>query len=230
MSQNDTAAVQAVSREVVKAVALGDSHSLSANMDREAWPFDPWGVPTNKVGSIGSLITFGNSRLAFVLMSRFIPGGRSFGMYYSTLVLRKVDNLWKVLLYLPGSLPSHEYRLKAFDRMELKNGQPEAIAQVSLVSPVDHARITRFPNGELEWKPLDPLPAAYVLEYQLGQSLPDSWSHSSIVVVSPGRGESPIRIESPLGAGHQPHRWRVWAISGTGVVSISDWRTVDFTN
>jgi hypothetical protein len=243
MSQNDTAAVQAVSKEVVKDVALGDSHSLSANMDREAWPFDPWGVPTNKVGSIGPLITFGNSRLAFVLMSRFIPGERSFGMYYSALVLRKVDNLWKVLLYLPGSLPNLEYYLKAFDRMELKNGQPEAIAQVSLVSPVDHARITRFPNGELEWKPLDPSPAAYVVESRAAQPAQDFWrapnsilvwswrdTSSILVLVSPSRGESLIRTFIPFGGGQQPCRWRVWAISGTGVVSISDWRTVDFTN
>jgi hypothetical protein len=233
MSQNDKAAVQAVSREVVKDVAHGDVHSLSANMDREACHFDLRPAPTNKVVSIDSLITFGNSRLAFVLMSWVSQGERHFGKGHSALVLRKVGNLWKVLLYSPGPLPSLEdYILKSFDRMELRNGQPEAIAQVSLVSPVDHARIPRFPrpSGELEWKPLDPLPAGYVVEHQFGQPGKDSWSPSWILVVSPSRGQSLIRMEIPFGIGMQPHRWRVWAISRTGVVSTSDWRTVDFTN
>ena len=151
-------------------------------------------------------------------------------MLHSALVLRKVDDLWKVLLYTPGPLPDLEGILKSFDQMELKNGQPEAIAQVSVVSPVDHARIKLFPKGELEWKPLDPLPAAYVVEHQFGQRARDSWSTSMILVVSPSRGESLIRLEIPFGVGMQPHRWGVWAISGTGVVSTSDWRTVDFTN
>jgi hypothetical protein len=78
MSQNDTAAVQAVSREVVKAVALGDSHSLSANMDREAaWHFEHFfgPNPTIKLVSIDSLITFGNSRLAFALGGYLLDSG-----------------------------------------------------------------------------------------------------------------------------------------------------------
>ena len=234
MSQADKVAVQAVSRAVVKDVALRDLHSLSANMDREAaWHFEHFAFrpnPTIKLVSIDSLITFGNSRLAFVLMSWVNRGERIFWMHHSALVLRKVDNLWKVLQYSRESLPTLEHFLKAFDLVELENGQPQAIAQVSLVSPVDHARISRSPRGELVWNQLNPLPAAYVLEWQLGQPEENSWSPSAIMVVSPSRGDSPISVESPLGAGHQPHRWRVWAINGTGVVSTSDWRIVDFTN
>jgi hypothetical protein len=230
MSQTDITAVQTISRKAVEDISLGDVHSLSANMDRESCHFDLRSDPTNKLVSVDSLITFGNSRLAFELVSSVGQGERSFGMEHSALVLRKVGDLWKVLLYLPGTLPDLEGILKSFDRLELKNGQPEAITQVSLVSPVDHARITRYPKGELEWKPLDPLPAAYVVEHQFGQPGRDSWSTSWILVVSPSRGESLISMEIPFGVGQQPHRWRVWAISGTGVVSTSDWRTVDFTN
>jgi len=151
-------------------------------------------------------------------------------MQNSALVVRKVGDLWKVLLYLRGALPDLEDILMSFDHMELKNGQPDAIAQVSLVSPVDHARITRFPNnGALVWKPLNPSPAAYVVESQFGWLGRDIWSNSRIWVVSPSRGESTI-MKMPFGTGMQPHRWRVWAISRTGVVSTSDWRTVDFTD
>jgi len=230
MSQTDITAVQAISKKVVEDIALGDFHSLSANMDREACQFNLRSDPTNKVVSVDSLMTFGNSRLAFVLVSLVSQGERFFGMEHSAFVLRKASDLWKVLLYLPGPLPKLEDILKSFDRMELENGEAEAIAQVSLVSPVDHARTARFPEGELEWKPLDPLPAAYVVEHQFGQPGRDDWSPSWILVVSPSRGESLIRTEIPFGVGMQPHRWRVWAISGAGFVSTSDWRTVDFTN
>ena len=230
MSQADITAVQTISKKAVVDFELGDFHSLSANMDREAYRFPLGSDPTKKVVSVDALTTFGNSRLAFVLMSSVSQTERSFGMEHLALVLRKVDDLWKVLLCMPAPLPDLEGILKSFGHLELKNGQAETIAQVSLVSPVDHARITRFPKGELEWKPLDPLPAAYVVEYQFGQPGEDWWSPSWITVVPPTRGESLIRLEIPFGVGMQPHRWRVWAISGTGVVSTSDWRTVDFTN
>ena len=232
MSQADMTAVQTFSKKAVEDIALGDSHSLSANMDREACHIDLTSDPKIKVVSVDALMTFGNSRLAFVLVSVVSQGEKLFGMEHLALVLRKVDDLWKVLLYMPAPLRDLEGILKSFDQMELKNGQPEAIAQVSLVSPVDHARIPRFPKGELEWKSLDPLPAAYVVEYQFegGEPGRDYWSPNWITVVSPTRGKSLIKLEIPFGVGMQPHRWRVWAISGTGVVSTSDWRTVDFTN
>ena len=136
MSQADITAVQTISKKAVVDFELGDFHSLSANMDRdEAYRFISLeSDPTNKVVSVDALTTFGNSRLAFVLMSSVSRAERSFGMEHLALVLRKVDDLWKVLLYMPARLPDLEGILKSFDQMELKNGQPEAIAQVSLVS------------------------------------------------------------------------------------------------
>ena len=230
ISQGDIAALQAVAKKTIEDIALGDSHSLSQNMDREACHFDLRSDPGKKVVSIDPLITFGNSRLAFILMSSVGQGEKTFGMEHLALVLRKVGALWKVLVYLPGPLPRLEDILKSFDRLELENGRPEAVAKISLISPADHARIPRYPRGELEWKPLDLSPAEYVVEHQFGQPGQDLWSSSSILPISPSRGESLIRMQIPFGVGQQPHRWRVWAISKTGDVSMSDWRTVDFTN
>lgn len=230
MSQTDITAVQTIAKKAVADISLGDFHSLSANMDREACHFDLRSDLTNKVVSVDPLITFGNSRLAFVLVSSVGQGERSFGIEHSALVLRKAGDLWKVFLYLPAALPDLERILKSFDRLELKNGQPEAPAKIRLISPVDHARIARYPKGELEWAPLEQLPAAYVVESQYGQPGQDLWSTSWILVVSPSRGESLVRMEIPFGVGQQPHRWRVWAIGETGNISVSDWRTVDFTS
>ena len=175
-------------------------------------------------------MTFGNSRLAFVLLSAVVQGEKTFGMDHSAVVLRKAEDRWRVLLYLPASLPDLEDRLKSFDGLRLKDGQPEVVPKVRLISPVDHAQIRRWPPGDLEWAALDQLPAAYVIEYQFGQIGRELWSPSWIWVVSPAHDGPLQSMKIPFGTGVQPHRWRVWAIGGTGVVSTSDWRTIDFTN
>jgi hypothetical protein len=229
----DVAVVQAISKKAVQDFANGDAQSLSLIMDPEASHFDlgfgPLG-PTKTLESAAPLLTFGNSRLAFVLLSAVGQGEKTFGMVHSAVVLRKVEDRWKVLLFLPGSLPMLENLLRSFDRLRLEDGQPEVVPKVRLLSPVDHAQITRYPAGDLEWAPLDQLPAAYVIEYQFGQTGQELWSTSSIRFVSPTHGEPLISMKIPFGVGHQPHRWRVWAISGTGIVSTSDWRTIDFTD
>lgn len=234
----DIAAVQAISKEAVQDFKHPDTQSLSLIMDREAGHFYLGFGPATTLESVDPLLTFGNSRLAFVLLSAVGQGEKTFGMDHSAVALRKVEDRWKVLLFLPGALPDLEGLLRSFDRLRLEDGQPESVPKVRLLSPVDHARIPRYPPGDLEWAPLDQLPAAYVIEYQFGQTgssatrpgARELWSPSWIRVVSPTHGEPSIRMKIPFGKGAQPHRWRVWAISGTGIVSTSDWRIIDFTN
>ena len=224
------AAVEAISKKAVQDVAHADAQSLSSVMDPEASHIYLGFGPTKTPESVDPLLTFGNSRLAFVLLSAVVQGEKTFGMDHSAVVLRKVEDRWRVLLYLPGSLPDLEDRLKSFDGLRLKDGQPEVVPKVRLISPVDHAQIRRWPPGDLEWAALDQLPAAYVIEYQFGQTGRELWSPSWIWVVSPTHGGPLQNMKIPFGIGVQPHRWRVWAIGGTGVVSTSDWRTIDFTN
>ena len=71
--------------------------------------------------------------------------------------------------------------------------------------------------------------ATYVIESQFGQPGREYWSSSAITVVPPDYGDPTVRMEAPFHVGRQPHRWRVWSISRAGVVSLSDWRTVDYT-
>jgi len=226
----DIAAVQAISKKAVQDFANGDTQSLSLIMDPEANHFYLGFGPTKTPESVDPLLTFGNSRLAFVLLSAVGQGEKTFGMDHWAAVLRRAEDRWKVLLFLPGRLPELENWLRSFDRLRLEDGQPETIPKIRLVSPVDHAQIPRWPPGDLEWAALDQLPAAYVIECQFGQTDRELWSPSRIRLVSPAHSGPLVSTKIFFGAGHQPHRWRLWAIGGTGVVSTSDWRTIDFTN
>jgi hypothetical protein len=226
----DIAAVEAISKKAVQDIERADTQSLSLIMDREASHFDLGSKPAATVESVDPLLTFGNSRLAFVLVSAVGQGEKTFGMDHSAMVLRIVEDQWKVLLFMRGPLPQLEDSLKSFDHLKLEDGQPEAVPKVKLIGPVDHAQITRYPKGDLEWEAIDQLAVAYVIESQFGQPGRELWSTSWIQVVSPTHS-APLRgMKIPFGVGHQPHRWRVWAISRTGVVSTSEWRTVDFTD
>ena len=69
---------------------------------------------SESVERVEPLLTFGNSRLAFVLTYAVCRQQKAFGMSHSASVLRKVDDQWKILLFLEGALPSLEGVLKSF--------------------------------------------------------------------------------------------------------------------
>ena len=228
----DIAAVQAISKEAVHDFAAVNPQSLGLIMDPAASHFDDFGTEgTRTLQGVEPLLTFGNSRLAFVLLAEIGQGEKAFGMAHSALVLRKLGDGWKVLLFLPtDSLPDLEHLLGTFDRLGLDEGPPEAVPKVTLLAPADHAQLLRFPRPDLEWVPVGPNLAAYVIESQYNQPEREYWTPSWIKVVPPISKEYSFRMEAPFGVGPQPHRWRVWAISKSGTVSTSDWRVIDFTN
>lgn len=231
MQPADTAAAESVSTDAVKEYWQADARALSSVLDPQASRFYRL-TPSESVQRVQSLLTFGNSRLAFVLTSAVCRQQKSFGMSHSALVLRKIDDQWKILLFLEGSLPRLLGVLTSFDRLRLHDGTQEALPVVPLQEPPDHAGITRFPPGELAWTPLNSPLASYLVESQFSgpNPLARDWSLSSVKFVGPARGEQLIRVQIPFGVGQQPHRWRVWAISDTGDLSISEWRSIDFTN
>lgn len=231
ISSADIAVVQAISKEAVQDFVDMNPHSLLSIMDPEASHFDDFGDRIQTLQNIEPLLTFGNSRLAFVLLAEVGQGEKAFGMAHSAVILRKLDNGWKVLLFLPNSsLPDIEGLLGNFDRLGLDEGPAAAAPKVTLLAPADHARLVRLPPSDIEWSPVDPNPATYVIESQFCQRRREYWSQSAIKVVSPIPYESSIRMAMPFGVGKQPHRWRVWAIDKSGIVSTSDWRVIDFTN
>jgi hypothetical protein len=225
----DVAAVQAVSKQAVQAFLQRDPHSLSLAMDRDATHFD-FDHPSTPVEEIDAPLIFGNSRLAFVLLSSTgVASGARIVDHWAA-VLRRADDGWKVLLFLEGPLPFVEGALKSFDGLELVDGPAALPPGVTLLAPADHAPISRYPRGFLEWAATgDEPPAAYVIEWQMGQPRREFWPPSSVVFVPPLRGAT-LRTAIPFGVGFQPHRWRVWYISHNGIVSTSEWRTIDFTD
>jgi hypothetical protein len=231
ISPADIAVVQALSREAVQDFAGMNPQSLLSIMDPEASHFDDFGGGIQTLQVVEPLLTFGNSRLAFVLVAEIGQGEKAFGLAHSAVVLRKLGNSWKVLLFLPDrSLPDIEDLLRDFDRLGIDEGPPDVVPKVTLLAPADHARLERYPRSDIEWTPVDSNVAAYVIESQFRQLRREYWSQSAIKVVLPIPNESSIRMEMPFGIGKQPHRWRVWAINKSGIVSTSDWRVIDFTN
>jgi hypothetical protein len=155
---------------------------------------------------------------------------KAFGIAHAALVLRKVEGRWKVLLFVDGALPGLEALLRKFDRMQVQDGPPETVPVVKLRSPADHAGMARFPPGELQFEAIGSHVSGYLVESQYSNPGSTNWSTSRIAFISP-RGRDPlVRMQIPFGVVKQPHRWRLWAIGNAGDVSISDWRTIDFTN
>jgi hypothetical protein len=233
----DIAKVQTISKKAVLAIAYGSRHSLWSIMDPAAGHFDDVGwYGTFTPQGVQPLLTFGNSRLAFVLMAEAgqretEPGvPQSFGMAHSAVILRKLGDDWKVLSILPDdSLPHLESLLGAFDHLGLDEGSPEPVPKVTLLAPADHAQLLNHPLPHLEWTQVKPTPAAYVWEIQITSGGIERWSPSWIKVISPVPDESSLRMTMPIG-NPPPCRCRVWAISKSGIVSTSDWRVIDFKN
>ena len=237
ISPADIAKVQAISKKAVLAIAYGSRRALWSIMDPAAGHFDDFGVEiAGTVKGVQPLLTFGNSRLAFVLLAEVgqrekeVPLSSWFGMAHSAVILRNLGDGWKVLAFLPdGSLPYLEGLLGAFDHLGLDEGPAEAVPKVTLLAPADHAQLLHHPVPYLEWTQVDPNPAAYVLETQSTPGGREHWSPSWIKVISPIPTDSPLRMWMPFDNA-PPQRWRVWAISKSGILSTSDWRKIDFTN
>jgi len=71
--------------------------------------------------------------------------------------------------------------------------------------------------------------AVYLVQSQFYDS--QNWSEGHFWLTnSREKGASSIKVTAPFGVGAQPHRWRVWAIFNNGEVSLSEWRTIEYTN
>jgi hypothetical protein len=230
LSSSDVSAVKSVATDAVRHLLTRDIDAFSLLMDPDAKPFD-WPYPKIKqLSNVEALVTFGTSRLGFALVSAVGEGDANFGMSHYAMILRKAEERWKVLLLMQGSLPQLEHLLQSFDAMGLVDGEAGEVQKVTILFPPDHSKMTRWPTGEIEWTTTDPQVAAYVVESQFGLYGSENWSSSAVKIFPPLSENTSIHITTPFGVGFQPHRWRVWAIGRTGVLSFSEWRTIDFTN
>ncbi|MGO9271624.1 MAG: hypothetical protein ACLQOO_15400 [Terriglobia bacterium] len=230
ISRDDVAAVQALSQEAVRDYVDEDPDELWSTMDPVAAHFQSFAMfgrnGTVTPISIEPLLTFGSSRLAFVLLAATGEGDSTFGMIHSGVILRNTGEGWKVLHLVPvDSLPRLEDLFSSFDRLGVEERAAEAIPEVKLIGPPDHAQLPQFPHPQMEWAKLDAKLATYVFEFQQRLMGKEGWERSYIVLISPGSNAPTLRTEWSHAAG----RWRVWAISKAGVVSISEWRGIDLT-
>jgi hypothetical protein len=232
IAAKDVSTVAELAQEVVQDFANTDAQSLSSIMDPDAAHFQYFGPQgTMSLRSVAPLLTFGNSHLSFVLMAAVGEGQKTFGLSHFGVVLRNAGTGWKVLLILASErLPQLEGLFKSFDRLQLQEGGAQGVPKVALLAPPEYARLTRSPGPEIEWSAVDAPIATYVVESQFSNSGNKSWTTSSISLVPPASMGPSMHVGAPFGVGAQPHRWRVWAISNAGVVSISEWRVIDFIN
>jgi hypothetical protein len=241
ISLEEVQAVQTISRRAVGDFAQARFSDLWSIMDPAGAHFQERVVVKSTLCQAGPvtftrldtdpLLTFGNSRLAFALVAAVGAGEKVYGMTHYGVVLRRQNSAWKVLLLLPcHRLPSLVEMLSAFDRMGLQEGKLPSLSRVELVAPVDHARLRRLPQPPyIEWERVNGNIVSYLVESQFRMPQDEqSWSTSWATLVPP-QPNGHIRVEFPFAAGTQPHRWRVWAISIVGGVSVSEWRVIDFT-
>ena len=229
----DIAAVQQLSQHAVQDFVKGDTESLWSRLDHDATRFEiprPERLPFLAPESVAllntePLLTFGNSRLALVLMGAVGEGAWSFGMAHFGLILRKTEMGWKVWYFLPDrSLPDLIEFFQPFDHLGLEETGAQALPKVKLLPPAEHEQPSGLPPAEIEWAPLTAPVATYVVESQFGRSA------SYLELVSPVSVGNSIRKEAPPGGGSQGGRRRVWAISKSGVISTSDWHDINLTS
>ncbi|MGO8734188.1 MAG: hypothetical protein ACLQVM_15550 [Terriglobia bacterium] len=225
----DVAAVQALSQEAIRDYAKGDAEALWSTMDPAAARIQAFrnNEPLT-LFSIEPLLTFGNSRLAFVLLAATGEGDKTFGLDHSGVILRNTGEGWKVLYLLTeqDSLPMLEDLFSSIDRLGIREEvAAQAVPEVTLISPPDHAQLPQFPHPQIEWAAVDAPLATYVFELQGPLHGKEGWVSSMIILISPAPNEPTLHWEWS----YAPGRWRVWAISKAGVVSISEWRTIDYT-
>ncbi len=228
ISPADVTAVQKLSQRAVQDFTNEDAQSLESIMDPDAAHFPAFGTDGVQTLSIEPLLTFGNSRLAFVLLAAVGEGDKTFGMAHFGVILRKTGAVWKVWLFLPAQpLPDLEHLLQSFDDLGLKETGAQTVPKVTLLTPAGPAQPSPSSPPDVEWSTVDTPLATYVVESQISQAEKDSWTPSRLEFVSPISVGPSVRTKAPLVAGEQPRRWRVWAISKAGIVSTSDWRVID---
>jgi hypothetical protein len=174
----------------------------------------------------------GNRRLAYVLLSTLEKGDDSYGLLHSLVILRKDKGRWRVLLFSPdSSLPRLEDAVFRLGAIGLNNDVSHGKSTIALLAPADHERTTRFPKTEVAFEENGEVTELTGIESQFLDPSHTQWSISGITwVKSPDDKIGIQRLPMPFGVGMQPHRWRVWSVDKSGVVTLSEWRTVDFTN
>jgi hypothetical protein len=196
----------------------------------------------DRVNHVRPILTFGNSRLAFVLLAVLASGDSFYGMRHMIFIFRNQGSRWRILYMNPdanepsvtgedGAAGSVSLLSAVASRIVGEGPEPPPPA-VELVDPPIGAVLPRYPvRPDISWRSEAPATADFIIESQFGQPGADpDWSVSSLTFARVSRATQPFRQKAPFGAGSQPHRWRIWTLARSGAVSVSAWRTLIFSN
>lgn len=172
----------------------------------------------------------GNERLAFVSVATPVDAGKIFGIVHSFLLFRKDDDAWKLIFLDDSDSIDGVARLfDRFDSLNLANIPAPPPTAVTLRAPADEESLTRFPKPWLVFSTTGTSPGLIGIESQFADQHGQNWSPTRLDWVQ-RTGDTTIRTLAPFGVGFQPHRWRVWTIDQAGSITLSEWRTINFTN
>jgi hypothetical protein len=239
MSREAVEAVQKISITALHATVSGNQAALEALLDKDAarsrrMPADP----SARVSDVQPIFTFGNARIAFVMLSVLASGDTFYGVRHMIFILRNQGAGWRILQMNPDAqMPArpddvNPPLLRAFDSGIGSNRAEPPPPPAILVDPPDRAVLPRFPDRpDITWRSEAPAGASFVVESQFTNPGDEvNWSASNLVFAQASRVEQPFRERAPFGVGQQPHRWRIWTLGASGAISVSSWRTVVFSN
>jgi hypothetical protein len=234
--------VQNTSIEALHHIMSGDQVGLEALLDRDAARSRPTQAdPSAQVSDVQPILTFGNSRIAFVLLAVIASGDSFYGMPHMIFILRNQGTGWRILqIETNAQMPDAEGvqgmdatppLLRAFDS-RIVSDRAEQLPAAVLVDPPDRAVLSRFPERpDIAWRSEAPADAYFVVESQYANSGDEAnWSESNLTFAEISRANQPFRQRAPFGVGAQPHRWRIWTLGRSGVVSLSSWRSLIYRN
>lgn len=195
---------------------------------------------TRSITEVKTCGAWGNRNLAFIDAVATFESANEVG-YRSLLAIVGGDDDRPRLLALGASRDLIGV-LRRNQQMLDDGRTPISIDPPLLVKPADRSSQDRMPVGErptLEWRrPSNGGPFFYLIEAQLaegGTDRPEHWRDNRFFLVAEefrriGKGAAVVRLRAPFGAGHQPYRWRIWAIDRGGNAARSEWRIIFYRN
>jgi hypothetical protein len=239
-------AIQTVQKTSVAAlhdIMSGDQTGLEALLDKDAARSRPVRAdPSVQVSDVQPILTFGNSRIAFVLLAVVASGESFYGMRHMIFILRNQEAVWRVLYVAPNAqmpdaagvqgIDANPLLLRAFDSRIISDRAEPPPPAAMLANPPDRAVLPRFPEPpDIAWRSAAPSDAAFIIESQF--AIPGdeaNWSVSNLTFAEVSRAVQPFKERAPFGVGAQPHRWRIWTLGRSGTVSVTPWRTLIYSN
>jgi hypothetical protein len=242
ISTKDIQIVQNASITALHDLMSGDQAGLEALFDKDAARSRPRSAdPSAQVSDVQAILTFGNSRIAFVLLAVIGSGDSFYGMRHMIFILRNQGAGWRILqMNTNAQMPNAEGvqgteanppLLRAFDSRIVGDQSKQPPAAV-LVDPPDRAALPRFPERpNIAWQSGASADADFIVESQFCNPGDEAnWSESNLTFAEMSHAMQPFKERAPFGVGAQPHRWRIWTLDPSGAVSLSPWRTLIYQN